>query len=223
MLDVECAIDVDTCVEQLLHILPALLVAAAGGVAVGQFVHHGDGWLARQQAVEVHLLQPLLTVHVDLARLDGEFVEQGQGLLTAVGLHHADQDVDPLLGLFPHRLQHGVGLAHAGGGPEKDFQLALVLLLQTCQQGVSPYLITHAYPYRANCPRRKWRSTPDRQGAPSGALLMIQLQVQLENVDHLRAKDTSLCGRLDLLRQLGGIQSTFSGDAIHLRQHRIEW
>ena len=145
MLDVEGAVDVDTGVEQLLDILPALLVAAAGGVAVGQLVHHGDGRLPRQQAVEVHLLQPLLAVHVDLARLDGEFVEQGQRLLPAVGLHHADQDVDPLLGLFPHRLQHGVGLAHAGGGPEKDFQLALVLLLQTCQQGVSPYLITHPH------------------------------------------------------------------------------
>jgi hypothetical protein len=36
-------------------------------------------------------------VQVQLARLDGELVEQGQGLLAAVGLDHADQDVDPSL------------------------------------------------------------------------------------------------------------------------------
>ena len=51
---------------------------------------------------------------------------------------------------------------------------------------------------------------------------MIELQVQLENVDHLRAKDTSLCRRLDLLRQLNGIQPPLPGDPIHLGQRCIE-
>ena len=41
---------------------------------------------------------------------------------------------------------------------------------------------------------------------------MIELQVQLENVDHLRAKDTSLCRRLDLLRQLGRGSAPLPGD-----------
>lgn len=143
VLHVEGGVDVDTGPEQLLHILPALLVAAAGGVAVGQLVHHGDGGFAGQQAVQIHLLQPLLAVQVQLARLDGELVEQGQGLLATVGFHHPDQDVDPLPGLFPHRLQHGVGFAHAGGRAEKHLQLAPVLLFQARQQGVRPHLITH--------------------------------------------------------------------------------
>lgn len=51
---------------------------------------------------------------------------------------------------------------------------------------------------------------------------MIELQVQLENVDHLRAKDTSLCRRLDLLRQPNGIQPPLPGDPIHLGQRCIE-
>ncbi len=241
MLHVEGAVDVDPGVEQLLHILPALLVAAAGGVAVCQLVHHGDGRFAGEQAVEIHLLQSLLAVHVDFARHDGELVEQSQRLLPAVGLHHANQDVYPLFGLFPHRLQHGVGLSHAGSGAEKHLQLALVLLFQARQQGVGPYLITHPHAPASDSPAGRRRllhqpllslssqppvskieviTKPER--APSGALFMIQLQIQLENVDHLRAKDTSLCGRLDLLRQLGGIQSTFFGDAVDLSQHRIQ-
>ena len=242
MLHVEGGVDVNAGVQQLLYILPALLVAAAGSVAVGQLIHHGDGRFAGEQAVEIHLLQPLLAVHVDLAWLDGELVEQGQGLLTAVGFHHADQDIDLLFGLLPHRLQHGVGLAYAGSGPEKHLQPALVLLFQARQQGVCPNFITHPHApvsgSPAGCqllphqpllslssqpPVAKIEVITKPDGAPSGALFMIQLQIQLENVDHLRAKDTSLCGRLDLLRQLGGIQPTLFGDAVHLSQHRIEW
>ena len=143
VLHVEGGVDVDAGTEQLLHILPALLVAAAGGVAVGQLVHHGDGGFSCQQTVQIHLLQPLLAVQVQCARQDGELVEQGQGLLAAVGLHHPDQDVDSLPGLLPHRLQHGVGLADAGGRAEKHLQLAPVLLLQARQQGVRPHFITH--------------------------------------------------------------------------------
>ncbi|MNE38874.1 hypothetical protein D3C80_1327920 [compost metagenome] len=149
MLHVEGGVDVDTGTEQLLHILPALLVTAARGVAVGQLIHHYYGGFAFEQRIQIHLLQPLLAVEMDLARLDGELVEQGQGLLAAVGFHHPDQDIDPFPCLFPHRLQHGVGLADAGRGAEKDLQLALVFLLQARQQGVGPYLIMRPCPYLA--------------------------------------------------------------------------
>ncbi len=51
--------------------------------------------------------------------------------------------------------------------------------------------------------------------------VLVELQVQLEDVDHLRAKDTSLCTGLDLLRQQGGIQPSLLGHSFHLRQHGI--
>ena len=57
MLDVDRGVDVDAGGQQLLHILPALLVARAGGVGVGQFVHQGDLRLAGQDRVEIHLRQ----------------------------------------------------------------------------------------------------------------------------------------------------------------------
>ena len=37
----------------------------------------------------------------------------------------------------------------------------------------------------------------------------------------MRAKDTSLCRRLDLLRQQGGIQPSLLGHSVHLSQHGI--
>ncbi|MNG81952.1 hypothetical protein D3C79_406200 [compost metagenome] len=283
MLHVEGGVDVYAGAEQLLHILPAFLVAAAGGIGVGQLIHHYDGGLAFEQAIQVHLLQSLLAVVMQLAWLDGELVEQRQGLLAPVGLDHADENVDSFPGLFPYRLQHGVGLAYAGGGAEEDLQLALVFLFQACQQGVGPSLITHSrapasclparhppvphhaflyscfmpaskapactssripvllfhacqqgtrfyhithhHPYGATAGSVRQSGSPSNSGqpgAPSCVLVLIEQQIQLEYVDHLGAKDTSLCRRLDLLRQGSGIQPALLGDAIHLGQHGIQ-
>ena len=72
-------------------------MAAAGGIGVGQLIHHHDGGLAFEQAIQIHLFQPLLAVVMELAWLDGELVEQRQGLLAPVGLDHADENVDPFL------------------------------------------------------------------------------------------------------------------------------
>ena len=58
-----------------------------------------------------------------------EAVEQGLGLLAAVGLDDADDDVDPVARLGAGRLQHLVGLADAGGGADEDLQPADMLLL----------------------------------------------------------------------------------------------
>ena len=46
MLDIDRGVDIDAGGEQLLHILPALLVPGAGGVGMGQFVHQDDLRLA---------------------------------------------------------------------------------------------------------------------------------------------------------------------------------
>lgn len=43
--------------------------------------------------------------------------------------------------------------------PSADVQLA-----EQLQQGVSSYHISHCYPYRANRPLRKSRSSPNRKG-----------------------------------------------------------
>ncbi|MNG93951.1 hypothetical protein D3C79_529430 [compost metagenome] len=54
VLDVDRGIDVDACSQQFLDILPALGVAAAGHIAVGQFIDEGQTRRSREQAVKVH-------------------------------------------------------------------------------------------------------------------------------------------------------------------------
>lgn len=50
--------------------------------------------------------------------------EQGFGLGAAVGFHHAGNQPHALAQLGVGGLEHGVGLAHAGGGAEEDFEPA---------------------------------------------------------------------------------------------------
>lgn len=57
MLDVDRCVDVDSRRQQLLDVLPALGVAAAGNVAVGQFVDQGQRRRVGEETVEVHFLQ----------------------------------------------------------------------------------------------------------------------------------------------------------------------
>ena len=60
---------------------------------------------------------------VDLpAGQDLQPVEQGFGVAPPVGLDDADDDIDLFPPLVVGGLQHGEGLADAGGGAEKDLQ-----------------------------------------------------------------------------------------------------
>ena len=53
MLDIERGPDVDAGRDQLLHILPALGMAAFGGVGVGEFVDDDQRRLALERRVDV--------------------------------------------------------------------------------------------------------------------------------------------------------------------------
>ena len=56
VLHVQRADHVDPCREDLLHVLVTLGVSAVGRVGVGQLVHQGHLRLAREDGVDVHLL-----------------------------------------------------------------------------------------------------------------------------------------------------------------------
>ena len=74
--------------------------------------------------VEVHLLEPSVLVFDALARDDLEPVEQRLGLLAAMRLDDADDDVDALLQPGARLLQHLIGLADAGRRAEEDLEPA---------------------------------------------------------------------------------------------------
>ena len=94
VLDVQRGIDVDAGGEQLLDVHVALGMAAARRVGVRQFVDQRELRAARQQRVEIHLRQRAPAIFDRTARDDLQAVEQRLGFAPAVGLDHADDDID---------------------------------------------------------------------------------------------------------------------------------
>ena len=97
VLDVDGGVDVDAVAQQLFDVEIALGMAAAGRVGVGELVDQHDLRPAGDDGVEVHLLEPLALVFDAPARDDLEPFEQRLGLLAAVGLDDADDDVVAVL------------------------------------------------------------------------------------------------------------------------------
>ena len=124
VLDVDRGEHVDAGGEQFLDVLPALFMTAAGSIAVGQFVHQHQLGCGCQQPVEVHLFE----LHAAILRaqhgLLRQPVEQCFGLGPTMGLDHPRQHRYALADLGMSRLQHGVGLAHAGRCAKKHLEPA---------------------------------------------------------------------------------------------------
>ena len=110
--------------QEVLHVLIAFGVLAAGDVGVGQFVHQGHFGPPGQDRVQVHLLEDDAAVlHLapgdDLQALD----EFGR-LCPSMGLHQPHDDIDPLPLQAVAFLEHLPGLADPGPIAEIDLQLA---------------------------------------------------------------------------------------------------
>ena len=93
VLDVERRGDVDAGGEQLLDVLPALLVAAARDVGVGQLVDEHPLRTAGDDGVDVHLLERRAAVGDRLPRHHLEVADRLGGQRAVVRLDEADDDV----------------------------------------------------------------------------------------------------------------------------------
>ena len=122
VLDVERRVDVDALAQELFDIEIALGMPAAGDIGMGELIDERQVRAARDQGVEIHLLERVILVTDGAARNDLKAVEQSVGLFAAMRLDHADDDIRAVLRPGPGLLQHLVGLAHARSGAEKDLQ-----------------------------------------------------------------------------------------------------
>ena len=123
VLDVDGRDHVDAGVEELVHVLPPLPVAAVGHVGVGQLVHERHRRVPGQHGVDVHLFERDAPVGEPLPGHQLQVVQLLLCLRPPVGLHEADDHVGAALLAPPALVEHGVGLADARGGAEVDPQL----------------------------------------------------------------------------------------------------
>ena len=124
VLDVHGGDDVDPGPEQLLDVLPALLVPRARDVRVRQLVDQRDLGRSDQDRVDVHLLEARAPV---LDRPPGDDLQAAQALArlgTAVRLDEPDHHVRAALPTTHALTEHGEGLADAGRVPEVDAETA---------------------------------------------------------------------------------------------------
>jgi len=123
VLDVHRRDHVDPGGEQLLDVLPSLVVAAPRHVGVGQLVDEGDLGPASEHGVEVHLLEAGPPVLELAPRHDLEVTDLLEGLRPPVGLDQGDHHVGAPVPPAPPFVEHRERLAHARGRTQVDPQL----------------------------------------------------------------------------------------------------
>ena len=167
VLQVDGGDDADAAVEQFLDILPALRIAAAGRIVVGQPVDQANAGMAAEDGGEVDDLVNAARVAFDDG---GNHFEAGEYLLDLGGglsLHRAHHDVLAALLAAPAFVEHAVRLADARGVSQKHFQapapLPALFRLDAAQQlfgiGAMVSVLGHG--------REAVRYQPSAFGAPS--------------------------------------------------------
>ncbi len=122
MLHVDGREDVDPGREQLLDVLPALGVAAARDVGVGEFVDDGDLGAPGDHRVHVHLGEPSTAVGTFGADDHLDALQLGLGVGAAVALDVADHQVLASAESAVRLVEHAVGLADSRSRAEEDLQ-----------------------------------------------------------------------------------------------------
>ena len=123
VLDVHRRDHVDAGGQQLLDVLPALEVATAGDVGVGELVDQGDLRATSQHRVDVHLLEGGAAVLDTTSGHDLEVSDLLEGLRSPVGLDQGDHDVGASMTASPTLVEHGERLADARRRTQIDTQL----------------------------------------------------------------------------------------------------
>ena len=120
VLDVDRGDHVNAGVEQLVDVLPALLVPRARHVGVRELVYQRDLRMTGEHRVEVHLLELAAPVLHLLSRDDLDPVQQRRRLRAVMRLGERHDDVRPPLRSPVPLAEQGVRLPHAGGRPQVD-------------------------------------------------------------------------------------------------------
>src|SRR4029077_8570887 len=121
---------------QLVDVLPAFRMAAAGHVRVRVFIDQQQVRSARERRIEVELLDHLVAIRQWLAGKDVETLDQLLGFASPVRLDQPGNHVAPGRPLRARSTEHRVGLADARCCAEKNLQMSPTLLLGLGKKGI---------------------------------------------------------------------------------------
>ena len=216
MLDVERRPHVDAGGEQLLDVLPALRMAAAGDVGVRVLVDAaaGSGWRA-SAASRSNSLQDLVDVDDRLARQDLEAVQQRLRLAPPMRLDQADDDVAALR-LRRARAPSAWRRSCRRRAPRRERSSAVRVPPSWRGRGVRPAKLSGSS-------RLAWRS-----GSASPELLSrrqrVEREVEPQDVDARLAQQSERAAFDLAVNELAHAllgQAAGLGDARHLQQRRL--
>jgi hypothetical protein len=122
VLHVQRGPDIDAGFQQLRHILPALVVAAARRVGMRQLVDQKQGRAPCQRRIHVKFLQHLPAIRYGTARQHRQRADHRLRAGAPVRLHHADQHIAPVGQQPGGGGEHLPGFAHARGGAQKNLE-----------------------------------------------------------------------------------------------------
>ncbi len=128
VLDVDGRKNVDFVFQQVENIFVTFVEAAAFHICVRKFVDQGNLWMARQNCVDVHLMEDRAAV---LDVLAGHLLKFSTRLCRtgpAMRFHDADDYILTALCAAKAFAQHAVGFADTGRIPEKDFERPALLV-----------------------------------------------------------------------------------------------
>ncbi len=124
----------DPAVEQFEHVFEALFVRRTRRVRVGELVDDHDIRPARDDRVDVHLLERHAAI-LDLSEWHAlEVADKRFGFGTPVSNHDADDDVDALRLQLVRLFEHLVRLPDTGGGADVHAQPCPLALLDLCEE-----------------------------------------------------------------------------------------
>jgi len=103
--------------------------AGARRVECGEFIDQRDLRMARDQRVEIHLLDRLILVLNPFARENFKALQQRPVSAASVGLDHANHNIGAGLQFGLRALQHLIGLADAGGATDENPEPASLIVL----------------------------------------------------------------------------------------------
>ncbi|MNM85855.1 hypothetical protein D3C81_979920 [compost metagenome] len=160
VLDVDRGVHIDAVGQQFLYVLPAFGVAAAGRIGVGQFVDQHQGRRGLEQAVEVHFLEGDAAILAAQQGLLLKASEQYLGFGAAMGFDHPGQHLHALALLGVGGLEHGEGLADAGGGAKEHLQPPPAASREGSQQRVCAGGVTHLSSFAISSKQQIQGQTP---------------------------------------------------------------